>query len=80
MADTHLGLSVSEFSIRLGRVWALIGCLLGRHKWAKQGGTFGDEKVGPDGRFYEAYYCWYCGRGYPSVSILKAIWLTVVDR
>jgi len=61
-------------SIRFDRVCLLIGCKLGRHDWMKQRGTFGPDKVAPDGQFYEAFYCQWCGTGYPAKSQLRAIW------
>lgn len=71
-----MGAETSHRRIDAGRIWLLIGCLFGRHKWEKQRGTFGTSQVAPNGIFYEAFYCIWCGRGYPCKSIVAEIFLT----
>ena len=67
-------------NVRIPRIGLLIGCLFGRHEWAKQRGTFGMQQVGPDGRFYESHYCMWCGRGYPCHSIMRKLWIEFTGR
>lgn len=76
-SSRRLGYSVVD---RLARTWVLLGCLVGRHEWEKQRGTFGPSQVAPNGKFYEAFYCIWCGRGYPCHSIARKIWDEVRDR